>query len=50
MVYNIQFFEILDNTDPSISFDYDATYIKGNFNKLKPYIVDQFTKKLKYPN
>lgn len=50
MVYNIQFFEILDNNDPSISFDYDATYIKGNFNKLKPYIVDQFTKKLKYSN
>jgi hypothetical protein len=48
MVYTIQVFEIIDTTDTSISFDYSSTYIKGNFEKLKPYIVDEFTKKLKY--
>jgi hypothetical protein len=50
MVYTIQFFEIFDATDTSISSDYDATYVKGNFEKLKPYIVDKATLKLKYPN
>lgn len=48
MVYTIQVFEILDVTDTSIPFDYASTYIKGNFEELKPYIVDEFTKKLKY--
>ena len=48
MVYTIQVFESIDNIDTSISFDYASTYVKGNFEKLKPYIVDEFTKKLKY--
>jgi hypothetical protein len=50
MVYTIQVFEVIDITDTSISFDYDSTIIKGNFEKLTPYIVDPFTKKLTYPN
>ena len=49
MEYTVQVFEILDNSN-ELSSDYGAIYVKGNFEKLKPYIVDPFTKKLTYPN
>jgi len=49
MEYTVQVFEILDDTH-ELSSEYGAVYVKGNFEKLKPYIVDEFTKKLRYPN
>ena len=45
----ISFFEILDSNLSLVPAEYGATKVsKGNFERLKPYIVDEFTKKLKY--
>jgi hypothetical protein len=48
IVYKVQLFEIIENTDLSISSDYDSFILNGNFEKLKPFIVDEVTKKRKY--
>ena len=49
-IFTIKAFEIVDEKNASISSDYGFVIYKGNFNKLKPYIVDEFTKKLLYTN